>query len=357
MTFIKTCISAILFASSTLVLVTVIGIGLFVIQQAQPKPQQYDPVKIGLLQYIVFLSPIIDGFKEGMAELGYVEGRDIVYTEKELALEFTQMQSATQRIIQQNPDLIFAVSSVAARAALQETSNSGRTDIPVVFSHAFNAVEGDGAFVASYRSSGNNATGIEVSFEELTAKKLDFLERINRVERLVVFEPLHPDAIDFPTPAVLAELKDKALGFGTELVILPIESAPGEAGDAEIQQLLDSLQPGDVDAYFHVPSHITDTPENVNRVLAMVERLQIPSAWTNQVQVRDLGGLLTVEEDLHAMGKQNAFMADKILRGIAPQNIPIEFGRSQNLYINTATAQKFGITIPADILQIANTVD
>ena len=52
-----------------------------------------------------------------------------MYTEKELALEFAQMPQAAKNIVQQNPDLIFAVSSVAARAALQETAASNRTDI------------------------------------------------------------------------------------------------------------------------------------------------------------------------------------------------------------------------------------
>ncbi|MCH8986782.1 ABC transporter substrate-binding protein [Patescibacteria group bacterium] len=311
-----------------------------------------EPKTIGLIQYIVFLDPVLDGFKEGMAELGYIEGKDIIYLEREFVSQPPDARDHAKKLIEKDPDLIMAITTVTAGAVITETAAAGRTDIPIVFSHAVNAVQA--GLAESFKSSGNNSTGIEVNFPDLTAKKLEFLQRINpSIKKIGILDPVHTD---IATTFVLPEFEKTAPEFGFEIIRYRIENAPGPEATEEIRRVMNGIQPGEIDAYFQIPSPVNDSPDNVPVVMKRMEQLKVPAVWLTQPQVTALGGLFTYESDLLAMGKQTAQMVDKVLKGVHPSDIPLEFAQKNVLIINLQAAEKINITIPSSLLEIADII-
>ena len=150
----------------------------------EPAPKVYN---IGIIRYLKIYDPIVDGFKEGMAQAGYKEGINVVYHRYDVD-KVGDVNVAAKELIQKNIDLIFAVTTVAGVGALKETELAKRTDIPIVFTQG-NLAQRAG-LVKSFESSGNNATGVAIDFVGLTAKKLELLKTIKPgVKKLGYFEP------------------------------------------------------------------------------------------------------------------------------------------------------------------------
>ena len=95
----------------------------------KPAPKVYN---IGIVRYLKIYDPIVSGFKEGMAQAGYKEGINVVYHRYDVD-KVGDVNVAAKELIQKNVDLIFAVTTVAAKGALDETISANRADIPVIF--------------------------------------------------------------------------------------------------------------------------------------------------------------------------------------------------------------------------------
>src|SRR3989344_1432741 len=148
---------------------------------------------IGMLRYIPQTSKVEDGFYQGMKNLGYAENKNVKYVITPYGESPDKMQSLAQSLIDQKVDLIVAITSVAAGGAKKATEASGRTDIPVVFTHS-NQPDKQG-HIQGFQSSGNNLTGVAFNYEEVTEKKLEFLKKINPlIKKIGTLDATHTDA-------------------------------------------------------------------------------------------------------------------------------------------------------------------
>lgn len=313
---------------------------------AEPAPKTY---KIGIIRYLKIYDPEVDGFKEGMAQIGYKEGANTSYYRYNVD-KVEDVNIAAKELIQKNVDLIFAVTTVAAVGALKETEAAKRTDIPIVFVQG-NLAQRAG-LIKSFRSSGNNTTGIAVDFVSLTAKKLEFLKTIKPgIKKLGYFDAAHAD------PAAifaLEELKIQAPKFGMTLVPYRHVNPVGPKAAEELKNILQNIKSGEIDAYFHLPGPIMGF-QNQPVIIKELNRLKIPGVWLELPSVA-IGGLFSYSQDLFDLGKQAVFVADKVLKGIRPADIPVELPRQYFLHINLKTAREIGLTLPKTVILQANKI-
>ena len=135
-----------------------------------PEPAA-SPKRIAVVQYITESDPSFEGLKKGLADLGYVEGRDVVYEYQVANADQKKVLEIAKAVVAQNVDLIYAITFPSTQAVFNAMKEAGRSDIPVVFAQANNPLEG--GIIKSYKSSGNNFTGVMADFASLTPKKLE----------------------------------------------------------------------------------------------------------------------------------------------------------------------------------------
>jgi len=308
-----------------------------------------EPLTIGIVRYLKIYDPEIDGFIEQMHELGYREDEHVVYRIFRVDT-VEETGPAVQQLVAEDVDLIYAITTVAAAAALRETKAAGRTDIPVVFAQGNAPVQS--GIIGSFRSSGNNATGVAVNFVETTSKKLEYLKTIAPdAKRVGYFDSVHTDpAAQF----TLEELKNQAPDFGLTLVRYELKNPVGSSSIAEIEDVLAGIQPGEIDVYFHLPGPLMGAQAQPT-IVEGVNRLGLPSIWLETPSVQ-IGGFFAYSHDLYLLGSQAADIANKVLLGARPTDIPIEFPLKYILAVNLATANEIGIELPQSLVFLADVI-
>ncbi|OGG47775.1 hypothetical protein A3D66_00630 [Candidatus Kaiserbacteria bacterium RIFCSPHIGHO2_02_FULL_50_9] len=332
-------------ASAAILIVALGVIGWFYLPSTKT-PAPPAPKTVGILQYLQVTGAMADGFKKKMAELGYVEGQNVTYIFERFDVP-AEGTATAQKLLGQKVDMIYAITSVAGRGALAATKEAG-VNTPIVYAHA-NSPVSDG-LAASFRSSGNNATGVAVNIPEVTAKKLEFLKQINpNIKKVLTFDAVFSDPAQVTG---LAELDTQAPKFGITVVKYKIQGSPGPAGNAEIQKYMQALKPGDFDAFLQPAGPVAGDFGGFKILLVEVTRLKLPAVYLNIPFVK-AGGLFSYGHDTFGVGEQAAVMADKVLKGTKPSDIPIEFAAANELDLNLKAAAEIGITFPDTMLSTA----
>jgi len=298
--------------------------------QAKPKTHT-----IGVVIEVSIHTPTYEGFKAGMAELGYVEGENITYIYNGVVGSNTQAVDAEiQNLLAQNVDMLLTVGNLTTLQAKQAVAG---TDTPVVFGAVANPV-GEG-FVESIPHPGGNLTGTQVGRE--IAKALEWLVKITPGGANKIYLPYNPD--DEVSVMILGGLEEVPSQLGIELV-------PGEVHSVEEAVAAIKSLPEDVDAIYRIPSPTLD-PRNNELSQAAIERgLPMGSGLPLDEAV-----LLTLAVDLFDVGKQTATLADKIIQGANPADLPVESAQFF-ITINLKTAEAIGLDIPDNALRLADTV-
>ena len=303
------------------------------------------PKRIGIIVPAPVIAAYKDGFVEGMKELGYDEGKNVIYDIREAGGDAQKIAQAVQELTSANDiDLIFALTDSAARS--KEALEKAGKQTPVVFVGVEDPVAAK--LVASYQSSGNNVTGIVGGLAAVTAKKLEFLKELApQTSRLGVF------SLDFvnrqPGPPVYASLLKEAPSLGFQIVRFDRTKKDTPITIEETQEVADSIRSGTIDAIFHIPGHTLTEQEFIEPAAAI--RLKVPNIGGIPIEV-ERGALFSYSPDFKDVGKQAAIMADKIFKGTSPSDIPIEQPRKYLLAFNLATAKAIGITIPQHLIAI-----
>ena len=300
----------------------------------------------------VYIRQNIDSFKglkEGMVKLGYTDA-DIVYDEFLFAPGPTfpqDVERGVKKMIDDNVDILFVSMEHMAQTALQFTKESGK-NIPIVFMSRFHDPIGFG-IINSYKSSGNNATGVATSIPEVVQKVLSFFKEINpKAKRIGIFGQ------GFMVPgfgdAILAEAKNQAPRLGLAIVEYTTTNPPTDA-KKNWYEVADKIKPGDIDGIFHLPGHFYDPQETDEMILA--RRLHIP----HHVPLEDMptGGTFGFSDNVYTSAEQVSVMVDKIFKGATPSNIPIEYGAKNILVLNLKRAIEAGFSFPPSMLSIAET--
>lgn len=334
-----------------LIIIAVFAIVVALNKFKTPKPPIAEkPKVIGIVQLWHVLDRFYDGLKKGMNDLGYVEGKDVVYDYQNWEQNPAKINETVQHHIDNNADLIYAVGNPSVEAALNLTKAAGK-NIPIVYVLADKPVETK--IANSLKSSGNNSTGVTNNMSELIPKQLEFLKKINpTVKKLGIYG----EGFNVPGGVgawVIKALKEQASNFGITIVEYKTDVPPGPLLTTEFERIANSIKSGDIDAQMHIPGHFYADQHLAEFVHA--KRLKIITIEPI-LEEMEAGGLYSYSADLFAVGEQSAAIVDKIFQGTKLSDIPIEFPRKNILGINMKMARDINITIPDSVMAIAGVI-
>lgn len=289
---------------------------------------------IGVITHVAIHDPAIDGFKQGMTELGYIEGKDVRYIYNGLVEGIPEkIDAEIKNLLARGVDQFLTAGNLVTTRVKMATEGS---DIPVLFVAGSQPVE-DG-HVESLGRPGGNVTGTRVPFT--SAKTLEFLLEVSP-EITKIFLPFNPD--DVVSLIVIDGLKEKLPQLGIELVYSEVTGI--ENARAAIETL-----PDDIDAILRIASPTLDSRNSelsqaaIRRGLPLVAGLPLDEAV-----------FLTCAADFFTSGKQVARMTHVIHHGADPGELPVET-TDPFLTINLDTAGKIGVYVPDGVLVQAKTI-
>ena len=277
----------------------------------------------------------VQGFQDGMAELGYVEGQNVTYAFAGEPTSADQLDAVLQEMVDREVDLIFTAGTPTGVAAHRVTEGTG---IPVVFGVIADPIAA--GVMTDLTRPGGNMTGVRLS--ENQARRLELLLEVAPGSRRV-FVPYDPD--DAASSSAVAQVSELAPGLGVEIIEGTARS------DDQVTELLANI-PEDVDAIFMVPG--TTVNRRLPDLLAVALARKLPVSGPSTIQVEQ-GALTTYGFVHHKVGEQAAHIADQILKGADPGTLPVETAEFF-LAVNLNTAQAIGLEIPYDILQQAEVI-
>lgn len=279
-----------------------------------------------------------DAFRQGLRELGYIEGNNIVIEWRSWEGKPDRQQAVAAEFVRLKVDVIVAVGSGDIRAAKKAT-----TTIPIVMVNGGDAV-GSG-LVASLARPGGNVTGMATLRPELSGKRLELLkETASQLSRVALFASTGSG--DHSQVLKEVDLAAKPLGMKVQHIDLrspkDFESAFHAATKGRAEAVLVQL-PGPI----LTPRH-KDIVE-----LAVKTRLPVMYERTESVEV---GGLMSYGVNSTDRYRRAATYVDKILKGTMPADLPVEQPTKFELQINLKAAQQIGLTIPPNVLARADRV-
>ena len=282
-------------------------------------------------------SPPCEGFVQGLRELGYAEGTNILLEYGSSAGHLEQLRAQAAEVVRLGVHVIVTQGPLATRAAKDMT----RT-IPIVMAGDFDPI-GDG-FVASLGQPGGNITGVTTLSRELTGKRLELLQdTVPGMVRVAVF--WNPTEVSGARQ--LRDTEDAARGLGLQVHALEVRGLDDFAGafaaarTARAEGLIVLAGPG--------------LGEHRARLVELAARHHLPAMYWRREFVA-AGGLMSYAASQHAMARRAATYVDKILKGAKPADLPVEQPTKFELVINLQTAQALGITIPPMLLFQADEV-
>ena len=275
-----------------------------------------------------------DEFRGGMRSLGWVEGNTISIADRFADGDPMRLSANAAELAAAKVDVIVAIAALVARAAHEATST-----IPIVTSAGPRY-----GLVASLARPGGNVTGISAMSPDLIGKQLQMLkEAVPRVSKVGVL--LRPDHA--PHRQLMTELERAAASLGVSL--LPVAVVTAE----DLPRRFDEMTAAGADAYFVL--YDPRTHEMRDDIAALALRHHLPGAAQDRRWV-EAGVLLCYGVNLSAIHRRLAVFVDKILKGAKPADLPIEQPTKFELVVNLKTVKALGLTMPHQILALADEV-
>jgi putative ABC transport system substrate-binding protein len=276
-------------------------------------------------------------FAEGMEERGYLKGRDfdlMVYTADGV---LDRLPAVVQEVIQLKPDVIMVPATLEAVAARKATST-----IPIVCGALADAVHL--GLIASEARPGGNVTGIEPYIGGLPAKQIELTREILPGARKIGL------LTNLEDPKGPPQTKDlEAAGKSLDLTIVTSNASRKD----NIQDALQALADEKVDAVVVLQTNLLLI--NSDQIAASSVKKHLATVYGYREHVVS-GGLVSYGVDLRWCFRRAAYFVDKIVKGTAPSNLPIEFPTGFWLAVNLGTARALGITVPPSLLARADEV-
>ena len=282
-------------------------------------------------------SGLLGAFREGLSDLGYVEGRNIIIEKRFSSGKTAPLPAMAAELVGLNIEVLVTDSTVATVAAKQAT-----TTIPIVFAVAVDPVTA--GIVPRLGRPGANITGFAFILSELVGKRLQLLkETFPKTKRVaVLWNPGNPGH----HPAL------KALETAARTLRLSIKDfAVGQPG--EFEHAFAAMESWDADALFGLDDGVLDVHRELIANLAIRGRL--PSLFGYRLWV-EVGGLMSYGPDLAEQFRRSGKLVDKILKGAKPGDLPVEQPSKFELVINFKTMKALGITIPQVIVTRADEI-
>ena len=297
--------------------------------------------RIGYLQPIApqnGTSPFLEDFRQGLRDLGYVEGKNIQIEVRWGEGRLDRMPALAAELVRMNVDVIFAVSSPSVWAAKNATKT-----IPIVMPTSSDPV-GDG-LVASLSRPGGNITGMSLMAPELSAKRLQLLKEVFPKQVRPAAVLWNPDY--YGMAARFKEIQTQAPTVGMNVRSVEIRDS------RELERALEDLDRERPDALVLLVDPLTMSQRR--RIVEFAAEKRLPAIYEVE-QFVDAGGLMSYGPNIDEQVRHAATYVDKILKGAKPGDLPIEQPAKFDLVINLKTAKALGVAIPQSVIVQADRV-
>jgi putative ABC transport system substrate-binding protein len=287
-------------------------------------------------------NPASDAFRQGLRDLGYVEGRNIVLEYRFAEGRIDRHPELVAELVRLPVDVIVAPGTAAAQAARKATAS-----IPIVIVLPGNPI-GDG-LIRSFARPGGNVTGttsVSVSLE-IGGKYLELLrEAVPTLSRVaVLWNPLTP-----PHPKMVKETE--AAGRTLGLTIQPVSAGRPD----EIAGAFAAMARGHAEGLIVLSDPMFDGSRRERmRIADFVSKARIPTMYSRRELAQE-GGLMSYGPNQPDLFRRATVYVDKILKGAKPADLPVEQPTKLELVINLKTAKTLGLTIPPSVLARADEV-
>lgn len=298
--------------------------------------------RVGILSGMSFAAEVTTGFKDAMAELGYIEGDNIVYDLQETEFDMAVYQTILNKFIADKVDLILAFPTEATLEAKIAAQDSG---IPVLFSYV--TIEGMDV-VDSVREPGGNITGVRYPAPDIALKRFEIMRAIAPGAKRfwIPYQRGYPNVAD-QVDALRAVIANEDI----TLIEFPADTP------AEIETELRAREQQEdigIDAMLFLSEPLAVTPEFFTVFAKFAYEHQIPIGGP-PLQVGDYATLFGVVSSPYESGRLAAPIADKIFNGIAAGTIPV-VSPEHFIQINYKAVLSMGLTVPESLLAQADEI-
>jgi len=279
----------------------------------------------------------IEALRQGLRELGYVEGKNIVIEWRSAEGKLDRLPSLATELVRLPVDVIVTAAPPPTRVAKKATAT-----IPIVMAFADDPVGSE--FVTSLARPGGNVTGLSSLAPEISGKQLELLKEIvPRLSRVAVLGTSTVPQYD----QVVKEIDLAAKAFGVKVQYLDVLNEKG------IESAFRAATVEHVDAVVVLGSPILNSQRT--RIVELAAKSRLPVTYSRPEYV-EIGGLMTYGVKMTELFRRAATYVDKILKGAKPADLPIEQPTKFELIINLTAAKQIGLTIPPHVLARADRV-
>ena len=304
--------------------------------QAQ-QPAKVPRIGFQLDSPVAAVAARIEGFRQGLRELGYVEGKNIIIEWRSSEGKVERRAEIAAELVRLKVDVIVSAGPTVTRAVKEATST-----VPIVMSQDPDPV-GSG-FVASLARPGGNITGLSALSPEMSGKQLEIMKEIlPKLSRMAVIG-------NSTNPGDAQVLRETVLAAGVYEVYLRYL----DVLDAkDIEPIFRAAAKGRADALLVLGNPILNSHRQ--QVVDLAAKHRLPTAYARPEFI-EAGGLMYYGTNYNDLYRRAAIYVDKILKGAKPGDIPVEQPIKFEFIVNLKAAKQIGLTIPPNVLVRADKV-
>lgn len=299
--------------------------------------QQGKTYRIGVLREGGPDSVAVEGLKDGLKELGFIEGKHYVLDVRDLKGDSSAIKAAAENLEREKVDLIYSIATSVTIGVKRATART-----PVVFAVGTDPVAA--GLVETFAKPGGRFTGVHYSTTDLTAKRLEILKAILPKLRNVatLYDPGNPSAT-----ASLKSARDAAEQLQFEITATPVASVQ------EVRAYLAALNTQDADAFLFISDAMVRSQSQIIIDAMTAKKVPTMSLFPSIVAQ---GALAGYGPSYREVGRSSARYVQKVLTGTSPRDLPVESVSRVELAVNVKTARAIGITIPQSVRLSASEV-
>ena len=305
------------------------------------RAEAQQPTKIPRIGYLgggsaELEEPWIDAFRQGLRDLGYIEGKNILIERRYAAGRYEQLSALAAQLLALKVDVILAASTPVALSAKKTTSST-----PIVMVVADPVGTG---LVTSLARPGGNITGLSDFHADLVTKRLELLKDvIPSLSRVAVLS--NPASV-----TCSAQLKElNAAGPGLGLMLVAVEATESD----DLPKSFSTIKKEQVGGVLVCGDRMFNTHRT--QIFDLANKNRLPAIYSSK-EYAETGGLISYGANFPDLYRRAATYVDKLLKGAKPADLPVEQPTKFELVINLKTAKQIGLTIPPNVLARADKV-
>jgi putative ABC transport system substrate-binding protein len=282
-------------------------------------------------------APQIEAFRQGLRDLGYTEGKNILVEYRSAAGKLDRLRGFMAELVQLNVDVLVSTNLVATRAAKEATES-----IPIVILTVQDPVAT--GIIESLASPGGNITGLTTLARDLSGKRLELLKEISGMSRVGVLW-------DANAPGPVIGFKEYEAA--ARALKIALESLEVRGPNVDLERAFRAATNGGVNALVTIRNPALR--RYIKRIADLAIKNRLASIYEASEWV-EAGGLLSYAANDAENYRRLVTYVDKILKGAKPADLPVEQPTKFELVINLKTAKQIGLTIPPNVLARADKV-